>query len=87
MPINVQEQTKYIRYYIMRNLTIQHLGLILSVSFLIFRLLISLNWDGDAAWTAILSRKDYLMNLMNKVKEHFKKKEEQESNEKGNIAY
>ncbi|XP_045542416.1 exocyst complex component 2 [Papilio machaon] len=59
MPINVQEQTKYIR------------------------LLISLNWDGDAAWTAILSRKDYLMNLMNKVKEHFKKKEEQESNEKG----
>ncbi|XP_068629047.1 exocyst complex component 2 [Battus philenor] len=59
MPINVQEQTKYIR------------------------LLISLNWDGDAAWTAILSRKEYLMNLMNKVKDHFKQKEEQESNEKG----
>ncbi|CAH2068965.1 unnamed protein product, partial [Iphiclides podalirius] len=59
MPINVQEQTKYIR------------------------LLISLNWEGDAAWTAILSRKDYLMSLMNKVKDHFKQKEEQEANEKG----
>ncbi|KOB70305.1 Exocyst complex component 2 [Operophtera brumata] len=59
MPINVQEQTKYIR------------------------LLISLNWEGDAAWTAINSRKDYLLNLMNKVKDHFKQKEEQETNEKG----
>ncbi|CAD0195349.1 unnamed protein product [Chrysodeixis includens] len=59
MPINVQEQTKYIR------------------------LLISLNWDGDAAWVAITSRKEYLMTLMNKVKDHFKQKEEQESNEKG----
>ncbi|XP_028164499.1 exocyst complex component 2 [Ostrinia furnacalis] len=59
MPINVQEQTNYIR------------------------LLISLNWEGDAAWTAITSRKDYLMTLMNKVKDHFKQKEEQENNEKG----
>nr|XP_049698816.1 exocyst complex component 2-like [Helicoverpa armigera] len=59
MPINVQEQTKYIR------------------------LLISLNWEGDAAWVAITSRKEYLMSLMNKVKDHFKLKEEQESNEKG----
>ncbi|XP_072935687.1 exocyst complex component 2 [Epargyreus clarus] len=59
MPINVQEQTKYIR------------------------LLISLNWEGDAAWTAIVARKDYLMSLMNKVKDHFKQKEEQESTEKG----
>lgn len=59
MPINVQEQTKYIR------------------------LLISLNWEGDAAWVAITSRKEYLMSLMNKVKDHFKQKEEQESNEKG----
>ncbi|XP_022826629.1 exocyst complex component 2 [Spodoptera litura] len=59
MPINVQEQTKYIR------------------------LLISLNWEGDAAWVAITSRKEYLMNLMNKVKDHFRQKEEQESNEKG----
>lgn len=58
MPINVQEQTKYIR------------------------LLISLNWEGDAAWIAITARKDYLMSLMNKVKDHFKQKEEQESNEK-----
>ncbi|CAH2099615.1 unnamed protein product [Euphydryas editha] len=59
MPINVQEQTKYIR------------------------LLISLNWEGDAAWTAIITRKEYLMNLMNKVRDHFKQKEEQESGEKG----
>lgn len=59
MPINVQEQTKYIR------------------------LLISLNWEGDAAWVAITSRKEYLMSLMNKVKDHFKQKEELESNEKG----
>ncbi|CAG9576085.1 unnamed protein product, partial [Danaus chrysippus] len=59
MPINVQEQTKYIR------------------------LLISLNWEGDAAWVAITTRKEYLMSLMSKVKEHFKQKEEQESNEKG----
>ncbi|KAF9415299.1 hypothetical protein HW555_007048 [Spodoptera exigua] len=59
MPINVQEQTKYIR------------------------LLISLNWEGDAAWVAITSRKEYLMSLMNKVKDHFKQKEEQEANEKG----
>ncbi|CAH0406116.1 unnamed protein product [Chilo suppressalis] len=59
MPINVQEQTNYIR------------------------LLISLNWEGDAAWTAITTRKDYLMSLMEKVKDHFKKKEDQESNEKG----
>ncbi|KAL0849914.1 hypothetical protein ABMA28_011844 [Loxostege sticticalis] len=59
MPINVQEQTNYIR------------------------LLISLNWEGDAAWTAITCRKDYLMNLMNKVKDHFKQKEDQETNEKG----
>lgn len=59
MPINVQEQTKYIR------------------------LLISLNWEGDAAWTAINCRKDYLINLMNKVKDHFKQKEEHETNEKG----
>ncbi|XP_026324011.1 exocyst complex component 2 isoform X2 [Hyposmocoma kahamanoa] len=58
MPINVQEQTKYIR------------------------LLISLNWEGDAAWIAITSRKDYLMGLMNKVKDHFKQKEEQESKRK-----
>lgn len=59
MPINVQEQTKYIR------------------------LLISLNWEGDAAWDAITSRKDYLMSLMNKVKDHFKQKEEQECMDKG----
>ncbi|CAH0698829.1 unnamed protein product [Spodoptera exigua] len=59
MPINVQEQTKYIR------------------------LLISLNWEGDAAWVAITSRKEYLMSLMNKVKDHFKQKEELEANEKG----
>ncbi|CAH0722849.1 unnamed protein product, partial [Brenthis ino] len=59
MPVNVQEQTKYIR------------------------LLISLNWEGDAAWIAITTRKDYLMNLMNKVQNHFKQKEEQESGEKG----
>ncbi|KAH9643566.1 hypothetical protein HF086_011347 [Spodoptera exigua] len=56
MPINVQEQTKYI----------------------------SLNWEGDAAWVAITSRKEYLMSLMNKVKDHFKQKEELEANEKGN---
>lgn len=49
----------------------------------IFRLLISLSWEGDAAWTAITSRKDYLMDLMNKVKDHFKQKEEQETIEKG----
>ncbi|OWR47027.1 Exocyst complex component 2 [Danaus plexippus plexippus] len=42
MPINVQEQTKYIR------------------------LLISLNWEGDAAWVAITTRKDYLMALMSR---------------------
>ncbi|XP_026764058.2 exocyst complex component 2 [Galleria mellonella] len=59
MPINVQEQIKYIK------------------------LLVSLNWEGDAAWVAIISRKEYLMNLMNKVKDHFKQKEEQESSEKG----
>ncbi|KAM3958266.1 exocyst complex component secretory 5 [Aphomia sociella] len=59
MPINVQEQIKYIR------------------------LLVSLNWEGDAAWVAIISRKEYLMNLMNKVKDHFKQKEEQESSDKG----
>ncbi|XP_053600638.1 exocyst complex component 2 [Plodia interpunctella] len=59
MPINVQEQTKYIR------------------------LLVSLNWEGDAAWEAITCRKEYLMNLMEKVKEHFKRKEELESGEKG----
>ncbi|CAB3245306.1 unnamed protein product [Arctia plantaginis] len=58
MPINVQEQIKYIR------------------------LLISLNWEGDAAWVAINSRKDYLMSLMNKVKDHFKQKEEQEFSDK-----
>ncbi|KAL4704547.1 hypothetical protein ACJJTC_016098 [Scirpophaga incertulas] len=59
MPINVQEQTNYIR------------------------LLISLNWDGDAAWTAITTRNDYLMNLLNKIKDHFKNKEDQENLEKG----
>ncbi|XP_023934089.1 exocyst complex component 2 [Bicyclus anynana] len=59
MPVNVQEQTKYIR------------------------LLNSLNWEGDAAWVAITTRKEYLMSLMNKVKDHFKLKEEQESGEKG----
>nr|XP_026484674.1 exocyst complex component 2 [Vanessa tameamea] len=58
MPINVQEQTKYIR------------------------LLISLNWEGDAAWIAITTRKDYLMNLLIKVKDHFKQKEEQELGDK-----
>ena len=47
------------------------------------RLLISLNFEGDAAWIAIITRKDYLVSLMNKVKEHFKHKEEQESGEKG----
>ncbi|XP_045510493.1 exocyst complex component 2 [Colias croceus] len=47
------------------------------------RLLISLNWDGDAAWIAITTRKDYLMSLMNKVKDHFKQKEDQEISEKG----
>ncbi|CAK1548634.1 unnamed protein product [Leptosia nina] len=47
------------------------------------RLLISLNWEGDAAWTAITTRKEYLMNLMNKVKSHFKLKEEQDNSEKG----
>ncbi|XP_059049390.1 exocyst complex component 2 [Achroia grisella] len=59
MPINVQEQIKYIK------------------------LLVSLNWEGDAAWVAIISRKEYLMNLMNKVKDHFKQKEEQELSDKG----
>ncbi|XP_060810472.1 exocyst complex component 2 [Amyelois transitella] len=59
MPINVQEQTKYIR------------------------LLVSLNWEGDAAWVAITSRKEYLMNLMNKVKDHFKQKEDLEIGDKG----
>nr|XP_034841374.1 exocyst complex component 2 isoform X2 [Maniola hyperantus] len=59
MPVNVQEQTKYIR------------------------LLNSLNWEGDAAWIAITTRKEYLMSLMNKVKDHFKQKEDQESGEKG----
>ncbi|XP_048481795.1 exocyst complex component 2 [Plutella xylostella] len=59
MPINIQDQRKYIR------------------------LLISLNWDGDAAWVAINSRKDYLMALLDKVKDHFKQKEEQEAADKG----
>ncbi|KAJ2943891.1 hypothetical protein O0L34_g8215 [Tuta absoluta] len=59
MPINVQEQIKYIR------------------------LLISLNWEGDAAWTAITARKDYLLSLMDKVKDHFKQKEEHENADKG----
>ncbi|XP_045761389.1 exocyst complex component 2 [Maniola jurtina] len=59
MPVNVQEQTKYIR------------------------LLNSLNWEGDAAWIAITTRKEYLMSLMNKVKDYFKQKEDQESGEKG----
>ncbi|KAG6455553.1 hypothetical protein O3G_MSEX009291 [Manduca sexta] len=47
------------------------------------RLLISLNWEGDAAWVAITARKDYLMSLMEKVKDHFKHKEEQETNDRG----
>ncbi|XP_045529762.1 exocyst complex component 2 [Pieris brassicae] len=47
------------------------------------RLLISLNWDGDAAWEAVSSRHQYLMALMNKVKDYFKQKEEQENSEKG----
>ncbi|XP_050665877.1 exocyst complex component 2 [Leptidea sinapis] len=47
------------------------------------RLLISLNWEGDAAWVAITTRKEYLMSLMNKVRDHFKQKEEQENGEKG----
>ncbi|XP_028039948.1 exocyst complex component 2 [Bombyx mandarina] len=59
MPINVQEQMKYIR------------------------LLISLKWEEDAAWVAITARKEYLMSLLNKVKDHFKQKEEQDNNEKG----
>ncbi|XP_039765827.1 exocyst complex component 2 [Pararge aegeria] len=59
MPVNVQEQTKYIR------------------------LLNSLNWEGDAAWIAITTRKEYLISLLNKVKDHFKQKEDQESGEKG----
>ncbi|KAI8430152.1 hypothetical protein MSG28_000537 [Choristoneura fumiferana] len=58
MPINVQEQTKYIR------------------------LLISLNWEGDAAWVAITSRKEYLLSLMNKVRDHFKQIEDQENSGK-----
>ncbi|XP_063634029.1 exocyst complex component 2 [Cydia splendana] len=55
MPVNVQEQTKYIK------------------------LLISLNWEGDAAWVAITSRKEYLLSLLNKVKDHFKQIEDQEN--------
>ncbi|XP_063373703.1 exocyst complex component 2 [Cydia amplana] len=55
MPVNVQEQIKYIK------------------------LLISLNWEGDAAWVAITSRKEYLLSLLNKVKDHFKQIEDQEN--------
>ncbi|CAH2262199.1 jg26825 [Pararge aegeria aegeria] len=61
MPVNVQEQTKYIR------------------------LLNSLNWEGDAAWIAITTRKEYLISLLNKVKDHFKQKEDQESGEKAAV--
>lgn len=44
----------------------------------LIRLLISLSWEGDAAWDAITSRKEYLITLLNKVKEHYKEKDHQE---------
>lgn len=51
MPINLQEQRKFIR------------------------LLLSLNWEEDAGWVAINCRKNYIMDVMKKLKEHFKQKE------------
>ncbi|GBP94707.1 Exocyst complex component 2 [Eumeta japonica] len=45
-------------------------------------LLISLSWEGDVAWEAITIRKDYLISLLNKVKEHFRQKEN-EGSDKG----